>query len=375
MADKELIWINSGEVSGDMHGAGLVRAMREKNPDLEFTGMGGDFMRSAGVDIAHSMEMINLVGITEVFSALPRLIRLLFRIRKDFKVKKPDALILIDCPDFNFLLARMAKKLGIPVYYYISPQVWAWRKGRVKFLQKKVRKILCILPFEQDFYRENGVEADFVGHPLLNQLDLETLDKIEPDPNKIAIFPGSRKKEVRALLPQFAAAALALKKIFPKLEFSLSLAPHMDKDLVTSLWPKELGAKLVPPEERHTLMRESAFILAASGTVALEAGLVGTPAIIAYRVSPVSFAIGKMVVDMDIKYISLPNLILNEPLFPELLQEDANGETIAAYAVNWLTASGVLEYKRNRLADLRNMLGSHDAPKQAAKIILDDMIS
>jgi lipid-A-disaccharide synthase len=369
------LWISAGEASGDIHAASLLAALREREPDLAAVGMGGPALTAAGCDVRFPMRLISLVGLTEVLSGLPRILHLLGEVKRALVATKPRALILIDCPDFHFRVAKMAKKLGIPVYYYVSPQVWAWRSGRVEFLRRFTRRVLCILPFEKDFFAARGMDVDYVGHPLMDQMPLAELDAITPDPNLLGLLPGSRRKEVSALLPEFAQAALALRREFPALHVALARAPGLDLEYLRSFLPPELPVQFFEPEERYRMMRRSRVLLAASGTVTLEAALIGTPTVMSYRFSGLSYAIGKMVV--KVKYGSLPNLILDREVFPELIQDKARAEFFAARLRPWLVdgpkGDAALAAARADLAGLRAKVGGPGAAGRAAEIILNDI--
>jgi lipid-A-disaccharide synthase len=373
------IWISAGEASGDIHAASLLGELRALEPGLRAVGMGGPALAKAGCDVRFPMRLISLVGLTEVLSGLPRILRLLAEVKRALAETKPRALILIDCPDFHFRVARMAKKLGIPVYYYISPQVWAWRSGRVEFLRRFTRRVLCILPFEKDFYAARGMDVDYVGHPLMDQMPLAELDALRPEPDLLGLLPGSRRKEVAALLPEFAQAALLLKREFPRLRVALARAPGLDPEYLRSFLPPELSAtmpvEIVEPEDRYRMMRQSRALLAASGTVTLEAALIGTPTVMAYRLSGLSYAIGRLVV--QVKYGSLPNLILDREVFPELIQDKAKAAYFAAQLRPWIDpgpeGEAALDIARAELAGLRAKVGGPGAAARAAGIILNDL--
>lgn len=371
MTKNKKIWINAGEASGDMHGALLVESLMKTEPGTEILGMGGPAMQKAGCDIRYPMQLISLVGLTEVLPKLPRLLRLFGEIEDILKKEKPSAVVLIDCPDFNFRLAKRAKKLGIPVYYYISPQVWAWRQGRAKFLQKTVRKILCILPFEKQFYNERGVDAEYVGHPLLDLIPVDELDNISPDPNLIGILPGSRSKEISSLMPEFSRAAEMLKKDRPGLKFAIARAPGVEVEKIISLWPSDLDLEIVEPDARYMLMRRSNFLMAASGTATLESALIGTPTMIGYRMSGLSAYLARKI--LSIEYVSLCNIILDAPVLPELLQERCTAENFHAQASQWLDSPETAARVREQLATLRSMVGTPGAAKRTADIILEDL--
>lgn len=369
------LWISAGEASGDIHAASLLGELRRIEPGLAAVGMGGPALTAVGCDVRFPMRLISLVGLTEVLSGLPRILKLLAEVKRALVETKPRALILIDCPDFHFRVARMAKKLGIPVYYYVSPQVWAWRSGRVEFLRRFTRRVLCILPFEKDFYAARGMEVDYVGHPLMDQMPLSELDAMRPDPDLLGLLPGSRRKEVAALLPEFASAALLLRREFPNLRVAMARAPGLDPEFLRSFLPPELSTKgaveIVEPEDRYRMMRASRVLLAASGTVTLEAALIGTPTVMSYRFSALSYAIGKMVV--KVKFGSLPNLILDREVFPELIQDKARAAFFAARLRPWIADDSALEAARAELAGLRAKVGGPGAAARAAGIILDDI--
>ncbi len=359
------------ETSADLHGADLMRSLRRENPDLDFLGIGGELMRAEGLECVGRAEELSAMGISEVLGLLPRVFGLLRRIKHILRQRQPSCLVLLDAPDFHFRVAKMATGLGIPVYYYISPQVWAWRKGRVRFIRRHVRRMLCILPFEPPFYARHGVRADFVGHPLLGYVN-EPPSPAQPAlPDRIAVLPGSRKMEVRKLLPEFAAAARILHKKFPGLQFHLIRAPGMDNEELTAHWPEEVPLSICPFEERYERIRSSVLALTASGTASLECGLLGTPAIVAYKLSGISYAVAWLFV--DVPWISLPNLVLQREVFPEFIQSRAEGSLLAAQATAWLRDPAELERVRGELGTLRETLGQNQAAVESARIILGDL--
>ncbi len=365
------IWINAGEASGDMHGAALIRALSARDPKLRFIGMGGPAMAEAGMELLYESRMLSTLGLTEVFHALPRIVRMLAGTWRELKRRRPKALILLDTPDYNFFLARMARRLSIPCYFYISPQVWAWRTGRVRFLARHAREILCILPFEQAFYESHGVRAAFIGHPLMDEIPFAELDAMTPEADLVGILPGSRRKELHALLTEFGAAARELSRARPGLRFEVIRAPSVEREALLAGWPSDVPMTIVEPSDRYRAMRRASLLVAASGTVTLESALIGTPTVVCYRLSNLTFALARRII--DVKYVSLPNLILDEAVFPELLQDDARAPGITAKALEWLDEPARLDRVRARLADLRSRMGEPGAPGRAAAIILDDL--
>jgi lipid-A-disaccharide synthase len=363
----ESIWLSAGEVSGDMHGALLVRALRQRAPGVRCMGLAGSAMEEAGCEKVFDISELSLMGVTEVVAHLPRVLGLMRRIYARLKAERPRAVVCIDAPDFNFFVVRMARRLGIPVFYYICPQVWAWRKGRVNFLRDKVDRVLCILPFEKPFLAAHGLDADYVGHPLVDQIPFADIADVEPDPNRVLILPGSRRKEIESLYPDFLEAAKRMHHVRPELTFTVVRAPGVDRAALEAALPAGLPVTIEEPQNRYAAMRGCGAVIAASGTVALETALVGVPTVIAYRLSPVTYALGRLIV--DVPYISLPNLIMDTEVFPELLQEDANPEDIAAKALGFLDARTNAEV-RATLSRLAELVGEPGAPGRAADIIL-----
>ncbi len=365
------IWLSVGEASGDLHGAELIRRLREVQPEASFTGMGGSAMKAEGMNVRYSMKLISLVGITEILGGLPRILLLLRRIRRTLEEVRPRAIILIDCPEFNFRIARMARDLGIPVYYYISPQIWAWRSGRVKFLREHVRRVICILPFEKDFYERHGMAVDYVGHPLMDVLPLERLDAMAVDENLVGLLPGSRNKEVSTLLPEFAGAARILRRNHPDLRYVIVRAPGMERERLLALWDSDIPVEIVEPDSRYETFRSCKMILAASGTVTLETALIGTPVVVAYQVSPLSALVARLLVHVD--HISLPNLIAGRKIYPEFIQERAQAGHLARAAAAWLDEPDAYAGVKRELIELRSMVGDPGAALRAARIIIDDL--
>lgn len=325
-------------------------------------------MRSIGFEALLHSEELSVMGLTEVLGALPRILNIYKRIKTQLQKENPACLILLDAPDFHFRLARMAHRLKIPVFYYISPQIWAWRKGRVRFIKKYVSKTLCIFPFEKEFFSRNGVEVEFVGHPLVEQLGREDLQEVQPDPGSIGIMPGSRGKEIAALLPEFAAAAAILARRRPGLRFQLFLAAEEHRPLVQKHWPEGLDLQIIPFAERYSQIKGCGLVLTASGTATLECALLGTPAIVAYRVSGLSYWIARMLV--DVPYISMPNIIMDQEVFPEFIQSRARAEILAEQALFWLENPDKTAAVREILKSIQTRLGQKKASATSAELIV-----
>jgi len=332
------LWVSAGEVSGDMHGGLLVQAMKKRDPGLVFTGMGGKAMQAAGVDTRFRMEQLSVMGISEVFGHLPKILRLLADIRAELQRLRPRAVIVIDAPDFHFRVIKAARSLDIPVYYYISPKIWAWRQGRAEFIRANVRKLISILPFEVDFYRQFAMEVEYVGNPLVDIVDFQALSSIQPVEGRIGILPGSRKKEVASLMPEFGGAARILLDRLPHLSFVCMRAPTMDEGYLRSFWPAELPLTVLPAENRWQEMRRCEMLFAASGTVTLESSIAGVPTIAAYKVSALTEFVGKHLIKAP--YMSLTNLILGREALPECIQREAEAGVLAEKALAWLAPEG-----------------------------------
>ena len=371
MTNTPAIWINAGETSGDLHGQLLVRALRALCPDARFMGMAGPAMRSEGVEPLLRTESLSVMGFTEVLAQLPRILGLLRTVRERLAVLRPDVVVVIDAPDFHFRVARIAGSLGIPVVYYISPKLWAWREGRVAFLRRHVDRLISILPFEVDFYARHGMDVDYVGHPLLDSIRTEAILNTPRNPRRIGILPGSRKREIAGLLPIFSRAASLLAHRYPGLEFVLPVAPGMDRNFVMDFWRSDLPVNLVDSSGRYELMRSCRAIMAASGTATLETALLETPTAVAYTFSMPTYLIGRLLV--KVPFMSLPNLILDAPVFPEFLQRDANPAALAAAVAQWIPETPERDAVLARLSTLPALLGSGGAADRAARIVLETM--
>ncbi len=367
------LWINAGELSGDLQGGALLSALREYAPEdaLRVVGMGGDNLARAGQENLLRVEQLSVMGIVEVITSLPRIFGLLRRIRREMERLRPDAVLLIDAPEFNFRVAKIAHRLGIPVYYFIPPKVWAWRTGRVKFLKEHVRRIFSILPFEVDFYREHGMDVTYVGNPLVDLVNYESIRDVPPVQNRIGLMPGSRRKEVESLLPAFSGAAALLAERFPELEFHCIRASSFSEEYLRSLWKAPVPLVMHDGRDRYRLMRTFPCIMAASGTATLETGLAGVPTLVAYKVSPLSYQIALHV--LKVKWISLTNLIMNRTVFPEHIEKDADPAPLAARMEEWLSRPEILEGIRRDLDELREKCGKPGSAKRAAEALWKEL--
>jgi len=366
--------IIAGEASGDLHGAKLVEAMLERDPSLFFCGVGGRALREAGVRILVEASELAVVGITEVFSKMGSLLKGASRVKKLLKNLKPDLLIIIDFPDFNLHAAAIAKKQGIPVFYYISPQVWAWRKGRVKKIKRLVDHVGVILPFEEVFYKEHDVPVTFVGHPLLDETFYGKRDQTGSDrfaEPVIGLLPGSRDKEVIRNLPAMLEAAMHIRHEFPEIRFCVSHAPTVQKSLIDGILEKFRYENeiVVSTEHVRTIFERSRLVVAVSGTVTLEAAISGTPTVIVYSVSSLSYWIGRAMIKVN--HIGLINLIAGKEIVPELIQDKAAPEQIAACVTELLKKPEKLENMRSELLKTRECLGDPGASERAAALAFE----
>lgn len=375
--------IIAGEASGDLHGANLVRAMHAMRSELTFSGMGGKELIAAGVDILFEAKKIAVVGIAEVFTHLPDILAARKILRNALKEERPTLLILIDFPDFNLMLAKFAKKLGIPVFYYITPQVWAWRPGRVKTIRERVDTVGVILPFEEEFFRNHGLDAEYVGHPLLDSV-VRTMDReefcrmknIEADSLCIGLLPGSRKKEIAALLPTLLQTAQNLQKqntTQKKMVFLIPVASTISEAEIRENGLDEYGSGLdirLIKENRYDMMAACDVAVVVSGTVTLELALLDTPMVVIYKFSNTTYRIGKLLVNKDLKHFSLVNLIGGKEIVPELLQEEVNPLRIEQELGNILFDRERREDMLQGLRGVRQKMGTPGASKRAADLAL-----
>jgi len=372
--EQKCVMIIAGEASGDQHGAKLVRAMRRRNNGLSFSGIGGQAMKDAGVRVEVDASTLAVVGITEVLSKTSHLLHGLRVAKQLLKNLRPDLLVLIDFPDFNLHVAATAKKLGIPVLYYICPQVWAWRPGRVQKIKKRVDHLAVILPFEADFFRRHAIPVTFVGHPLLDTQSLSGFDNAAPATRAkkiVGLLPGSRDREIVRLLPTMLAAADNLTRRSSDIKFLVSVAPSVAKESVAAIVRShsvEADIELVEGGVR-SVFRKSSLVVAASGTVTLEAAIWGTPMIIVYRVSTLTYWMGKALA--KVKYIGLVNLIADKEIVPELIQHDASADNIADNVSKLLNDDSRLQNLKDELLKAREALGRPGASERVAEIALN----
>ncbi len=378
MGSKRKVMIVAGESSGDLCGAKLVEAISSLAPQVEFYGIGGREMERMGVNLLFSSSDLSVVGITEVVEKMGHIWRAWREMKRLVMSNKPNLAVLIDYPDFNLRLAKVLKDNAVPVLYYISPQVWAWRPGRIKKIAKKVDKMAVILPFEVPLYRRKGVDVEFVGHPLLDVLD-EDLTREEArgrlgvpaEALLIGLLPGSREQEVKTLLPPMLEAAGILRRGFPSCRFMLSLASAVEKDLVQGyIEGRQLPLEVVEGGT-FEVMRASDLLLVASGTATLEGAIAGVPMVIIYRVSPLSYLVGRILV--KVKCVGLANIVVGRKVVPELIQGEVTPKRIAHEAEEILRDPARREEIHREFELVREKLGSKGASQRVARIALQMM--
>ena len=374
------ILIIAGEASGDLHASGLIRELLKKRPQLKISCVGGERMESAGASVIVPSRQLSVVGLLEVFSHAGPLCSAFFKIRRWIREKRPDLLVLVDFPEFNLLMAQYAKTFDIPVFYFISPQVWAWRQGRVKKIRRLVDKMAVILPFEEEFYKRFGIDATFVGHPLLDSIDVDSIQderlrrRLGLDKNNplICLLPGSRKGEIERHLPIMLESALLLKKKIGELRF-LVAANQGTLPLVSSIidaasYPVSDYIHIVEGET-YEAIKASHLCMAASGTVTLETAIIGTPMIVMYKVSTISYLAGKRLI--KVPWVSLVNLIANKEVVPELLQDEASPENLANCSYHILNDSSKQKMMKDGFKKVVQSLGSGGVPARTADLVLE----
>jgi lipid-A-disaccharide synthase len=371
------IFLAAGEASGDLQAAILVRALRARRADLEFWGVGGERMEAEGVRLLLRSEELAVVGLAEVLARLPRLLAALGTVAGALGELRPDLFVPIDFPDFNFRLLPRAFRLGIPAVYYISPQLWAWRPGRVRVLRRFVRRVVAIFPFEEEFYRAHRVAVTWVGHPLVGLLlpagppnEERSRLGLAPAPGPVvALLPGSRHSEIRRIAPLLRSAAEVVDR-------ARDLAGEAPVTWIGGLAPGLAPTELDLPGVRQWLpgidaLRAADFGIVASGTVTLEALLLERPVIVTYRLNPLTYALARRLVRVE--HIAMANLVAGRRVLPELVQDDATPASLAQAALVWLRDPRARAETAQGLKEARVRLGPPGAADRAAAVILDEM--
>ncbi|MFQ5579769.1 MAG: lipid-A-disaccharide synthase [Nitrospiria bacterium] len=380
------VMIMAGEASGDLHGGGLARALLEKNPSLQLLGFGGDAMRKAGVKVHFDIEQLAVVGLIEVLFHIKTLIQA-YRTACRLLRQKVDLLVLIDYPDFNLHLAKSAKALGIPVVYYVSPQVWAWRSGRIKTIAERIDQMLVILPFEKEIYASKNIPCEFVGHPLLdevaqkgmpfssgNPVEEASLKKtylaekgLDPLAVTVGLLPGSRKREVLSHLPVMLQGMALLAKKFPGLQILIPAASSLPHGLIEGFVRSSPLPLQCVEGEVYEVMRASQAIVVVSGTATLQGALAGTPMVIIYKLSWMTYQIARLLIPL--KWAGLANIVAAKPFIPELIQDDVTPENIAEEIGRFLMDEAENKKMKQGLNEVAKRLGTAGASVRAASVI------
>lgn len=366
MALAPCLLIIAGETSGDIHGANLARALQEKNPGIRLVGTGGSRMRDAGVELIEDTTKYASVGIVEAFHQMHRYTKLYRILQSALRKYRPDACVLIDFPEFNLRFAARSVDHGVPVLYYISPQVWAWRQGRVKTIRRYVRKMLVVFPFEVDFYRKHGIDATFVGHPMVDHFEPQDRNGLRNEMNVgeaplIGLLPGSRSKQFKGLFPRMKRVAELVRKEIPDVRFVLACAPNIDPEKA-----KAPGIHVVKGRTPEVLA-SSDLLVTASGTATVEAALHGTPMIVTYVTNPASaLLLGPLI---RVKDYAMVNILAGRRIMPEYYVFRAKPELMAREAISILKENRLPQMRKD-LEEVQRILGGPGASERAAEEIL-----
>jgi lipid-A-disaccharide synthase len=360
----------AGEASGDLHGGGVVRELKRRVPSVDIYGVGGDKMQQEGMELSHHIAGLSFMGLVEVVRHLAKIRRVQRALEVLLQNRRPDVVVLIDYPGFNLRFARTVKRYGIPVLYYISPQVWAWNSGRVRKMKRLVDTMKVVFPFEVEIYKREGIDVEFVGHPVAEQIgssisreDFFSTAGLSKEKKVLAIFPGSRVQEVERILPITLEAARRLQEAHG-VQVAVSVAPNLDRLVVERKIPDNGGVVLVE-NATYDLMKHADLALVASGTATLEAGWFATPMIVVYRASPVTFWIGRMLV--DIPHIGLVNIVAGKQIVPELIQHHLTAENVVRAAARILLDAEYERKMRSELRVIRQRLGEPGASARVAE--------
>ena len=364
------IMIVAGEPSGDLHASRVATKIKELQPDADLFGMGGDLMATAGVELIYHIRDSAVMGIGEVITSIPAFLRKRKHLKQVIRERRPDAILLVDFAEFNMGLAKFAYQLHIPVVYYIPPKAWAWRPSRAKKIAKTTTCVASIFPFEAEFYQRAGAKVEFVGHPLLDfartELSCEEARKqlgLREDALVLGLMPGSRRREVDRLLPVMLEVAHQIRQTFPDCQFVLPLAPNVDR---TSM--PEMPFVRIVTGRTYEAMRASELMLIASGTATLEAACLGTPMIVLYKMSQLSWWIITRLATLDRS--ALPNIIAGQDIVPEILQKELQTERITSVALDLLQHPDKRETQRENLRKVYEQLGPSGAVERTARLTL-----
>jgi lipid-A-disaccharide synthase len=368
----------AGEVSGDMHAAGLVRAVKRRNPEVEFFGIGGDELRAAGMEIVVDARDMAVMGLVEVIERYGFFKQVFTELIARARGRKPDAVVLVDYPGFNLRFAEKVREMGIKVVYYICPQVWAWRRSRIRKMARIVNRLIVIFPFEPDVFKDTGLKVDFVGHPLVEVAKKALAEPLKDLPwngePKIALLPGSRRQEIERILPSMVSAAALLKKKNPGTGFIVA-SPSDEiagsvRDVLSSHPDKAARCKIVVGDTRQ-ILRQARAAMVASGTATIETALMGCPMIVVYKMSPITYFLGRLLV--KVPNIGMVNVVAGRRLCPELIQGAATPEALASAMYPLIEDTSERATMRVGLEEVRRLLGQGGAAEKAAGILLEEL--
>lgn len=369
------VMISCGEPSGDLYAGALAREIRAQEPGAGITGFGGDHLRAAGAELLGDFRGLSVTGLLEVARLLPRTYLMYRRLVAHARATRPDVFVAIDFPDFNFTLARALRKLRIPIVYYISPQLWAWRPRRMNTMRRIADLVLVIFPFEERLYRDAGVPVEWVGHPLFDVMpearprpDVRAEMGVAGDAPLVALLPGSRRNEVHAILPGLIASAARIRAALPSVHFVLARAPHVGDDLLAPLASLPGAPVSIADGRADDVLHAADVALVASGTVTVQAALHQCPMVVVYRLSPWTYRLGRRFVRVDT--FAMANLVAGRRVVPELIQDDFVPERVAAEALRVLTDPLAASRVRDDLRDVRTRLGEPGASRRAAAAVL-----
>ena len=370
------VMISCGEPSGDTYAAALAQEIRALDPSTALVGFGGDKLRAAGAELLGDFKGLSVTGLLEVARVLPRTYQMYRRLVANARDERPDVFVAVDFPDFNFTLARALRKLRIPIVYYISPQLWAWRPGRMKTMRRIADRVLVIFKFEERIYRDAGVPVEWVGHPLLDvtpqpppKRELFAQLGLRADAPVVALLPGSRRNEVGAILPDLVASAELIRQRIPAAQFVVARAPHVPEELLRPLQDLRGEPPKVIDGRADDVLEVADVALVASGTVTVQAALHECPMIVVYRLSTLTYRMGRPFVRVDT--FAMANLVAGERVVPELIQDDFTPDRVAAAAVELLTNPAAAAQMRANLRTVRARLGEAGASRRAARAVLD----
>ena len=375
-AGSKKILLVAGEASADLHGSHVMRELKRIDPSVHLYGIGGEELRRAGMEILFDARDLSVVGIVEVVSRLPHIRKVFNTLKRQIEEAPPGLLILLDYPDFNLRLAAVAKKHRVPVLYYISPQIWAWRQGRVKKIARIVDQMAVVFPFEVPLYEKEGVPVQFVGHPLLDR-EIPAFDSagsleafgMKPGWPVIGLLPGSRKSEIERLLPVMLDAAERIRKEYPLAQFIIPVAPGIRREEIET-WVAQKNVPVTMVENQlHRALQVCSLALVASGTATLETALMKKPMIILYKISFLTYLIGRLMI--RVPCIGLANIVAGTQVVPELIQADASPQRIAGEALALLKSPERLAAMERELGRIRERLGATGASARVARIAYD----